>query len=173
MTALRGCDIILWERNIPKIIDFRSDTLRSVGGKTRFANDVQVQDTLKSVSVAKVSSQQCNTLSQHRLQDVVEKLPLKPHRGENHLVCYSLLFTVYFHSAIITQNQKMWRTHAYNPGGEIFLLSEWIAQHFRNHLQVKLHFSPLWNKSSFVIFDFCPLFIIYLLFNSLFCAFDF
>lgn len=41
-----------------------------------------------------------NTDTTAKLQDVVEELTMKPHGGENHLVCYSVLFTVHFHSAI-------------------------------------------------------------------------
>lgn len=62
MTALRGCDIILWEGNIPKIIDF-SEPIRHAPafGLSDIISqkDVQVQGLrthTNLVSVAKISS---------------------------------------------------------------------------------------------------------------------
>lgn len=74
------------------------------------------QNTPKSVSVAKAG---CGNIlwfcvtpdTTAQAQDVVEKLTMTPHGGENHLVCYSVLFTGYFHSTITFQKEKMRRTH--------------------------------------------------------------
>lgn len=124
MTVLGGCDIIFWERNISKILDFqsRSDTLLpSVQGCENWHRvdkmcRFRVSKHTSSVSVAKISSQQWQHFESTQTQQQNSRMWLKSsqwsHTEAKITWSVTQCYLQFISTLLLPSKTKRWDAHA-------------------------------------------------------------